>query len=468
MSTVYGVRGDSMSGKNQALTMPHTKYYSLSDNSLRSMYSEIEWGKLGESDKLELLQETVNREISDNAGKYTCFVSFENMSSNISGYQSGSKMALNREMFVEGKISCRFGETTIKMDLDSPNYLAYETVLHEYRHILQEKISDGTVKAPDEIKAKFESNNFTVTYIDGQRASQYMLGKGSNSYDLYYLNPTELDAHRFSQEKAMGLVNEHKALYGEDESISSYLKEISHNGYDATLANLKSKYGENVDKEVEQILINKYKNTNAPVDKKTEQMVVREMIASQMAIDNANKKEMNVHMSNSEWLEQHVTKEEYDSTLRKSVNKFYEHELNNPSTSKEEVLSSTSTMAEEYINAVDAFDAAQSQSNSVDSNTSADISNAIDSFESAGTDAGNFYNQQGKPEQAEDYYTKAIEIYEVLAEENPERYNADLAMSYYNYGLFINEKKYFVMALKLAKKQPDNPYCRRIIDALEN
>ena len=54
------------------------------------------------------------------------------------------------------------------------------------------------------------------------------------------------------------------------------------------------------------------------------------------------------------------------------------------------------------------------------------------------------------------------------AKENPERYNADLAMSYYNYGLFINEKKYFVMALKLAKKQPDNPYCRRIIDALEN
>ena len=173
-------------------------------------------------------------------------------------------------------------------------------------------------------------------------------------------------------------------------------------------------------------------------------------------------------MSNSEWLEQHVTKEEYDSTLRKSVNKFYEHELNNPSTSKEEVLSSTSAMAEEYINAVDAFDAAQSQSNSVDSNTSADISNATDSFESAGTDAGNFYNQQGKPEQAEDYYTKAIEIYEVLAEENPERYNAALATSYYNYGLFINEKKYFVMALKLAKKQPDNPYCRRIIDAIEN
>ncbi|MGN0534273.1 MAG: tetratricopeptide repeat protein [Eubacterium sp.] len=82
--------------------------------------------------------------------------------------------------------------------------------------------------------------------------------------------------------------------------------------------------------------------------------------------------------------------------------------------------------------------------------------------------AGNFYCQQGKPKQAEYYYTKAIEIREKLAEENPERYSADLATSYYNYGLFTHEKMYLDKALKLAKKQPDNPYFRRIIDALEN
>lgn len=82
--------------------------------------------------------------------------------------------------------------------------------------------------------------------------------------------------------------------------------------------------------------------------------------------------------------------------------------------------------------------------------------------------AGVFYNDQGKTEQAEYYYKKAIEIYESLAGENPERYNVYLAVSYYNYGIFTNKEEHFDKALDLAKTQPDNPYCRKIISALED
>ena len=81
---------------------------------------------------------------------------------------------------------------------------------------------------------------------------------------------------------------------------------------------------------------------------------------------------------------------------------------------------------------------------------------------------GVFYKDQGDTNQAEHYYFEAIRLREELANNNPERYNPDLATSYYNYGIFKNDKNYFDKALNLAKSQPDNPYCRQIISALEN
>lgn len=281
-------------GNDTTLAQPQTKYSALDDNSLMDMYRESVWYDLCESDRRELLQETVNREVVNNGGKYTCTVSFEDLGSDFSGKQIGDTIEMNREMFVKDQISKKYDETTIVYNLKDSNYQGFETLMHEHQHVLQEKIADGTIDAPPEIKAKFESNNFTVTEIDGQRASQYMLGE--TSYDLYYLNPTELDAHSTSQEKAMALVNEHKAKYGEDNSISSYEKNMSKTGFESTLAGLKEKYGENIDKQVEQVLLNKYNNTHVPVDKKIEKAVENEMIATQRAIDLENRMEENNDM----------------------------------------------------------------------------------------------------------------------------------------------------------------------------
>ena len=82
--------------------------------------------------------------------------------------------------------------------------------------------------------------------------------------------------------------------------------------------------------------------------------------------------------------------------------------------------------------------------------------------------AGNFYSAQDDVKKAECYYIKVIKIRKQLVKYNPERYNADLADSYYSYGFFTDNEEYFDKALTLAKTQPDNPYCRRIISTLEN
>ena len=79
-----------------------------------------------------------------------------------------------------------------------------------------------------------------------------------------------------------------------------------------------------------------------------------------------------------------------------------------------------------------------------------------------------FYNKQGSQSKAECYCLKAIEIREDLAKNNPERFNSDLAISYYNFGFFTNDKRFFDKALKTAQLQPNNPYCKAIIDKLKS
>ena len=60
-----------------------------------------------------------------------------------------------------------------------------------------------------------------------------------------------------------------------------------------------------------------------------------------------------------DWANLKVSKAEADATLRDSVNKFYEHEKNNPAVSYEECIESTAKMAEGYLNYMDNFDEAQ-------------------------------------------------------------------------------------------------------------
>lgn len=79
---------------------------------------------------------------------------------------------------------------------------------------------------------------------------------------------------------------------------------------------------------------------------------------------------------------------------------------------------------------------------------------------------GVFYTNQSRPEKAEKYFQKAIKLEEQLAQANPERFEPDLALSLYNYSIIENTKSFREKALNLAKKHPNNPYCKEIIEDL--
>lgn len=55
--------------------------------------------------------------------------------------------------------------------------------------------------------------------------------------------------------------------------------------------------------------------------------------------------------------------EEYNQTLRDSVNAYYTHAMNDPNMSNEDALKSTGEMAEQYLDAVQEFQETQEMGN---------------------------------------------------------------------------------------------------------
>ena len=86
-------------------------------------------------------------------------------------------------------------------------------------------------------------------------------------------------------------------------------------------------------------------------------------------------------------LKNSVSLEEYDQTLRDTVNAYYEHAMNDPSMNKDEAIASTSAMAEEYLTAVDEFQA------NMETENVEDISATID--DGPGMDNGGIDSDDG-------------------------------------------------------------------------
>lgn len=263
------------------------------------------WCSLSEYERLVLLQEVANKQIQEYGGTYSVEVTFENMKSNVSGYQFRNQIRLNRDMFVNDKLTEIYNGKEIEFPLNDSNWQALETVLHEGRHVYQDKIVEGIMSADIQLKEAFSANGFSVVNIDGQRASQYL--QGENNYALYYLNPTELDAYRISQQKTQEIIAEIGALSSGDKSAESYMQKLQITGYEAQLEKFKTEYNsEIIDKEVETALKNTYYGRNNPVDKRIENAVKNEMIKSQEILDNEKGKDLN-NMSKQEYTENGFT-----------------------------------------------------------------------------------------------------------------------------------------------------------------
>lgn len=272
-------------------TQPATRYASVSDAGLKEMFRQSKWSSLNEDERLDLLQEVVNREAKAAGGQYACKVEFSDLPSNTAGEQQGNTIRLNREMFTKDQLTEQYGDQTITYRAEDANYQAYETVLHEHRHVQQDLIAAGVIPSDPQTKEICQANAFTSSDVDGTKGSQYLLGV--TDYSLYYLNPTELDAYKTSQTAAGQLAAEHLRAHGSDASIQSYAACLQREGYEARLAEYRELYqNKNVDKDVSDVLVKMHRQSDVPTNEKIEQIVKKEMIESQKLIDLQQSKEL--------------------------------------------------------------------------------------------------------------------------------------------------------------------------------
>lgn len=346
-----------------------TRYGNLSNDQLYAMFRESTYSKLGESEKLELLQETVNRDALEKGEVGAPEVRFADLPANESGNAANGVINVNRDMAVNGMQTFEYNGQTIQHSISDYNVQSLNTVLHENTHCFQDQIIDGTITIEDAQKtAEYQANSFTSSVVlqDGryQLGSQYLIGETANGYYCYYFQSTERDAFLGAEERTAAILSGLTEKYGTEPSFEAYAKSVESTGYHATEREAIERFqNPNFVRDLNQTLQNQYFGTNVPVDKNTEAAVKAEMVATykslQHQITQANNLSAKEDTKMSFDPNKPVSLEEYNATLRDSVNAYYEHAMNDPTMSKEEAIKSTAEMSEKYIDAVQEFQESQ-------------------------------------------------------------------------------------------------------------
>ena len=263
-----------------------TRYGSLSNEQLYSMFRESTYCKLGENEKLDLLQETVNRDAFEKGEIGAPEVRFADLPVNESGNAANGVIHVNRDMAVNGVQSFEYNGQTIQHPISAYNVESLNTVFHENTHCFQNQVIDGTITIGDAQKtAEYQANSFTTSAVlqDGksQFGSQYLTGETANGYFCYYFQSTERDAFLGAEEKTAVILNGLTEKYGTEPSFEAYAKSVEATGYQATeRAAIERFQNLNFERDLNQILQNQYFGTNVQVDKNTETAVKAEMIVT--------------------------------------------------------------------------------------------------------------------------------------------------------------------------------------------
>lgn len=263
-----------------------TRYGNLSDDQLYAMFRESAYSKLDESEKLDLLQETVNRDALEKGELGAPEVRFSNLPASVSGNAANGVISVNRDMAVKGIQTFEYNGQSIQHPISDYNVQTLNTVLHENTHCFQDQVIDGTITIADADKAaEYQANNFTSSVVlhDGkyQLGSQYLTGETANGYYCYYFQSTERDANLAAEEKTASILNSLTEKHGTEPSFEAYARSMAAMGYQATEREAIERF-QNPDfvKDLNQTLQNQYYGTSVPVDPNTEAAVKDEMIAT--------------------------------------------------------------------------------------------------------------------------------------------------------------------------------------------
>lgn len=328
-----------------------TRYTRLSDEQLYSMYRETAYSQLKEEEKLELIQETVNRDAMERGEIGSPEVRFIDLPVNESGNSIDGVININRDMAVYGVQNYEYKGHVIHHNIDDYNIQTLNTAIHENIHCFQAQIIDGTIDTDDmKMRSEYQANDFTCSpvtlYGSTQLGCQYLVGESPMGYYMYYFQPTEMDAYLGAEQKTGEILNQLTEKYGKEFSFEQYTKSVETTGFQIREQEaIKLFNNPNFKMDLSQVLQNQYFGTDKSVDPRTETMVKAEMIVSY------NNLEQDFSMNKEEHIMSFdptpVSLEEYNQSLRDPVN--------DNTISEDEAVNETAQMSENYLMAVENF-----------------------------------------------------------------------------------------------------------------
>lgn len=251
-----------------------------------AMYRSSVYSRLDEAEKLDLLQETVNRDAIERGELGAPKVEFDMLSAGVSGEAKDGAIRIDYNMAVRGIQSMEYEGRTVTYARDDHNIQALNTALHENAHCFQNQVIDGTITIPDGgLTAEYQANSFTESAVlrDGsyRLGSQYLTGETPNGYCMYYFQATERDAYRSAEMKTNSILEGLTEKFGTEPSFEAYAKDLEVNGYQAMEQKALELFNNpNFEYNLNQVLQNQYYGTNVPVNREIEEAVKREMEAS--------------------------------------------------------------------------------------------------------------------------------------------------------------------------------------------
>ena len=206
--------------------MINTGFEHLSDIRFNHLFCDEEWIALSPRGRLNACQELENR-LAEERGTRPRTVSEEPMEGGVYGYQFRDRIVMNSHLLTD----CGFhvtdeetGQETV-IGVDVAGWQVYDTVCHEDTHGMQQ--DEGRI----------------------QTARSYI------NYDtnplLYRLQPSEREAFDRGMDKTREAMLEQQKVYGGlEEEIETYELVNQENDYESTLREAQSRYGENIQDEL--------------------------------------------------------------------------------------------------------------------------------------------------------------------------------------------------------------------------
>lgn len=249
-----------------------TQYAKLSNEELYGMYRESVFSNLSNGQKLDLGQETVNRDAAERGMKGAPKLVFAELPEGIKGQNLNGTIEIDNNVLNN---NCEF----------------LNTVIHENIHSYQDQVIDGTITEVDEniaLQYKANANNIgSAVFHEGtyQMGSHYL--RGISSTDCSVVQATERDAMKGAEAKTSGIIQALAEKYGMEPSFQNYENSISENGYLVWENRAIERFqNPNFEKDVNQVLLNQYFGDDVIVDSNTEKAVKAEMIVSYEAVLN--------------------------------------------------------------------------------------------------------------------------------------------------------------------------------------